>query len=159
MMATADDALEIAAEVKFGEVGVLAAFTDDHEIGRRFEAPNGIHQRAVLLLDHDFRDSGGGEPALGFGENGAGFGLRDATLHLGQRPELSEEFGGRIEADRTGGIDRRGLFRVFQKVEDMDLRVDAARHPRGVVVDAGGVKGAIGAGKNRRHDRGGIRGF
>ena len=78
----ADDALEIAAEMALGEVGVLAAFADDHEVAARLEFFERLDERAVALRGGDVGDARRGELLARVVEDGFAFEPRDAALRL-----------------------------------------------------------------------------
>ena len=91
LAAGADDALEVRAEMKLGEVGGFAALSDDDEVGIRFEFVHGLDQIAMAQLGRDLGDAGSQAPGPWLDQDGAAALLGQLGLLLVEGSEFGEQ--------------------------------------------------------------------
>lgn len=137
-----------------GEVGGFAAFADDEKFGGWGVFSDGVDEGAVTLFDVDVGESGGAEMAVGFGEDGVATEPGDTGFGFVEGDEFGQKGLLGVDHEAAAEVGERGAFAVgIEGVEDMDAGLGALGDPGSVIVDAGGVVGAVGAGENGHGER------
>lgn len=98
----ANDALEIATEMRFRDLSVFAALADDNELAARFEFLERLDERAVALDRSDVGDSRCSELVASVVEDRLALEACDATLGFLELRQFLCELAARVDADTAG---------------------------------------------------------